>query len=142
MDLSRYSGAPSRRGGGSNLDIAVRYTPGPRERRTFCETAADAGRTGAVLPARPDPRRGRRLVRIVPPCVVFSLVYLAAMAASASLLQGIRTVPSLSIREIGCRLLSGSCHDHLWFVVLIVELSLIYPPRIRRGGRRAAASAS
>lgn len=73
----------------------------------------------------------RRLVRIVPPYIAFSVVYLVAMVASASLLRGIRTVPSLSVPDICYRLFSGSCHYHLWFIVLIVELYLIYPLLIR-----------
>ena len=87
--------------------------------------------SGAVLmhahppPVGPRPFVARRLARLLPPYLAVSAVYLLVRAAE----EGLPGVP-----EIAIRLLTGTAWFHLWFVVLMVELALLYPliaPRVR-----------
>lgn len=87
--------------------------------------------SGAVLMhAHPPPVAGwpfitRRLARLLPPYIAVSAVYLLARALE----EGPPTAA-----EVVLRLLTGTAYFHLWFVVLVVGLTLIYPvlaPRVR-----------
>ncbi len=95
--------------------------------------------SGAVLmhvhppPVGWRPFVSRRLTRLLPPYLAVSAVYLLVRA----LMEGPPTV-----LEIVVRLLTGTAYFHLWFVVLVVELALLYPvlaPRVRSARPRTLA---
>ena len=60
----------------------------------------------------------RRLARIIPPYVVFSLLYLLLFSAEYG-------PPELL--WVPLALLTGSAYYHLWFVALLLQLYLLYP---------------
>ena len=60
----------------------------------------------------------RRLLKILPPYAVFSLVYL--------LLFAIQYGPPSPV-GVGVALLTGSAYYHLWFVALLAQLYLLFP---------------
>jgi surface polysaccharide O-acyltransferase-like enzyme len=75
----------------------------------------------------------RRLARLLPPYLAVSAVYLLVRA----LMEGPPTA-----FEVVVRLLTGTAYFHLWFVVLVVELTLLYPvlaPRVRSARPRTLA---
>jgi probable poly-beta-1,6-N-acetyl-D-glucosamine export protein len=80
--------------------------------------------SGAVLmhahppPVGPYPFIARRLTRLLPPYIAVSAVYLLVRALEEG---------PLTAAEIVLRLFTGTAWFHLWFVVLVVELTLIYP---------------
>jgi surface polysaccharide O-acyltransferase-like enzyme len=73
----------------------------------------------------------RRLAKIMPPYVVFSLLYLLLFAAEYG-------TPAVS--WIPLALLSRSAYYHLWFVALLIQLYLLFP--LLRAGLRGAARRS
>jgi peptidoglycan/LPS O-acetylase OafA/YrhL len=80
--------------------------------------------SGAILMhTHPPPVRWRgfvlhRLGRLLPAYLAVSIVYLIARAVSEG---------PPSVTEIVVRILTGTAYFHLWFVVLVVELTLLYP---------------
>jgi peptidoglycan/LPS O-acetylase OafA/YrhL len=60
----------------------------------------------------------RRLTKIIPPYVVFSLLYLVLFAVEYG-------PPAAS--WVPLALLSGSAYYHLWFVALLIQLYLLFP---------------
>lgn len=66
----------------------------------------------------------RRLARLLPPYLAVSAVYL--------LVRALQEGPPTAF-ELVVRLLTGTAYFHLWFVVLVVELTLLFPllaPRV------------
>jgi surface polysaccharide O-acyltransferase-like enzyme len=69
----------------------------------------------------------RRLTKILPPYIVFSLLYMVLFTVEYG-------PPAAS--WIPLALLSGSAYYHLWFVALLIQLYLLFP--LLRAGTRAA----
>lgn len=72
----------------------------------------------------------RRLLKIVPPYIAFSLLYLLLFTVE----YGAPPVSGMLVA-----LATGSAYYHLWFVVLLLQLYLLFPllqARLARAGRR------
>jgi peptidoglycan/LPS O-acetylase OafA/YrhL len=64
----------------------------------------------------------RRLTRVIPPYVVFSLLYLALFAFEHE--------PSPA-SWVAFALLTGNAYYHLWFVALLIQLYVLFPAFLR-----------
>jgi len=71
----------------------------------------------------------KRIPRILIPYVTFSIFYLLIyeLLLNSNLIQNQKELSQLSYNEILFRLISGTAHYHLWFLILILELYTLYP---------------
>ena len=71
----------------------------------------------------------KRIPKIVIPYVTFSIFYLLGyqFLLRSQLLQNQRELSQLTLNEVFFRLISGTAHYHLWFIILILTLYILYP---------------
>lgn len=67
----------------------------------------------------------RRFLRIIPPYLIFTVVYLVANILKSFVVTGIFHYPSWG--EIVNAFLFATSNEHMWFFLIIIELYLFYP---------------
>src|SRR5690606_32582239 len=71
----------------------------------------------------------KRIPRILIPYLTFSFFYLLLFIflSGSQLIQNQMELSQLTINALLFRLISGTAHYHLWFMILILELYVLYP---------------
>lgn len=67
----------------------------------------------------------RRFLKILPPYLIFTAVYLAANTCKSWVISDIPEIPTLS--DILTAYLFAESNPHMWFFLIIIELYILYP---------------
>lgn len=79
----------------------------------------------SYLPSAKTTFYKKRFQRIIPPYLIFTVVYLVANIFKHYVIYGLYQIPSTGV--IVNAFLFATSNEHMWFFLIIIELYLIYP---------------